>query len=100
MVERLIDKDYLTLERDGRAGRVGAAGLERAVGWYGKRLAKLPDEAFDISEAYEVSSQPGVWFVEMTLWTAEEGRSDLTLSLKITEIGRDIAVEIEDLHVL
>jgi hypothetical protein len=39
--------------------------------------------------------------VAAPLWTAEEGRSDLTLELRLIEFAPEAyEVEIEDLHVL
>ncbi len=45
---------------------------------------------------------PRRWGVRVDLWTAEEGRSDLTLELTLVEGdgGGEPAVEIDDLHVL
>jgi len=36
----------------------------------------------------------------MSLWTAEEGRSDLSLELTITESGNGYLIEVDDIHVL
>jgi hypothetical protein len=48
----------------------------------------------------ELKGQPRTWAVALDLWTAEEGRSDLTLSATVTAVGHNIDVEIDDLHVL
>ena len=44
--------------------------------------------------------KPPRWSVRMDLWTAEEGRSDLSLELTIIESGRGYTVELDDIHVL
>jgi hypothetical protein len=100
VVYELVRKNYATLERDGRAGRVGAEGLRRAIAEYRRNLVALPEESFEISSAIEVKSKPGTWAVDLDLWTAEEGRSDLTLSATVTEVGERVQVEIDDLRVL
>jgi hypothetical protein len=100
LVEKLVQRDYTELERNGQAGRLGAAGLRIAVAEYGRRLTRVPPEAFELSDAVAIDSQPGSWNVNMTLWTVEEGRSDLTLTLTASDLGGRIIVVIEDLHVL
>lgn len=44
---------------------------------------------------------PRQWWLDVNLWTAEEGRSDLTLSITLTDIpGEFYQVELDNLHVL
>jgi hypothetical protein len=44
---------------------------------------------------------PEAWSVYLDLWTAEEGRSDLTLELTLRDSPAGIySVELDDLHVL
>lgn len=43
---------------------------------------------------------PGGFAVDVGMWTAEEGRSDLTLQLTVIERAGAIAIAIDDLHVL
>jgi hypothetical protein len=100
VVDALVTQNYAALEADGRAGRVGAAGLEQAIARYGRRLVPLPEAAFEASMAYQHDAQRSHWAVDLDLWTAEEGRSDLTLSATVVEDGDDVRVEIDDLHVL
>jgi len=46
------------------------------------------------------ASKPS-WSVNLPLWTAEEGRSDLTLQLTVVDSGREFyEIELDDLHVL
>jgi len=100
VVDELVRGNYAALERDGRAGRVGAEGLQRAIAEYRRHLIDLPDEAFEVSGAIEVTNQARTWAVDLDLWTEEEGRSDLTLSATVTETSSGVQVKIEDLHVL
>jgi hypothetical protein len=36
----------------------------------------------------------------MSLWTVEEGRSDLSLELTVAESGDGYLIEVDDIHVL
>jgi len=100
LIEKLVQKDYAGLERNGQARRLGAAGLREAVAEYGRQLTRVPPEAFELSDAVAIDFQPGNWNVNMNLWTVEEGRSDLTLTLTASDLDGRIVVVIEDLHVL
>jgi hypothetical protein len=41
------------------------------------------------------------WSVRFDLWTVEEGRSDLSIEMTLIDRGdRDLAVEIDNVHVL
>jgi hypothetical protein len=42
IVAALVQGDYEALDADGRSGRVGADGLRRSVGEYGRTLVDLP----------------------------------------------------------
>jgi hypothetical protein len=44
-------------------------------------------------------SNPKRWSVRFDLWTADEGRSDLTLELTVEETD-PLKIELDDLHVL
>jgi hypothetical protein len=44
--------------------------------------------------------KPPRWSIIMPLWTAEEGRSDLSLELTLVENGETTNVELDDIHVL
>lgn len=100
VVEELVRGNYLVLEQDGRAGRVGAQGLKRAIEEYGCHLIDLPEEAFEISNPIPASDRPGAWHVDLDLRTVEEERSDLTISMTVIDTGDDVQVEIDDCHVL
>jgi hypothetical protein len=88
IVERLAAGDY---------AHVGAAGdLGTWIRSYPARLVPLPLEAWEVADATPIVT--GGWSVVLPLWTAEEGRSDLTLTatahespLRITDL---------DVHVL
>jgi hypothetical protein len=81
--------------------RLSASALRMAVSAYGRTIVVPPDGLPpDIGE-YPDRSDPHVLRVVVDMWTAEEGRSDLSLELTLMEnrLGL-IDVEIDDFHVL
>ena len=51
---------------------------------YGATLDELPNDTWETSCAQWMGNH---WDVLVDLWTKEEGRSDLVLSLKVVELG-------------
>ena len=100
VVRELAAGSYERLEADGRAGRLTAAELREAVEHYGRTLVELPDGGLQHVWVYTQQGRENVWRVDVDLWTAEEGRSDLTLSLLMERTGESVRVGIENLHVL
>lgn len=64
----------------------------------------MPDEGWpDVVDVTPVTDAdpPPSFHVAAPLWTSEEGRSDLTLYLRLTQTSaREFDVEVDDLHVL
>jgi hypothetical protein len=100
LVEVLVEGHFDQLERDGRSGRLSSHELKKALKAYGRTIVTLPDEACDFVDVYPIKGEKATWAVDVPLWTAEEGRSDLTLSLTISESQNGVRLEIDDLHVL
>ena len=100
LVETLVKGHFDQLERDGRSGRLSSYELKEALQTYGRTIITLPDEAFRLAEVYPVKGQHATWAVDVPLWTAEEGRSDLTLSLTVSDRQDGVQLEIDDLHTL
>jgi len=99
LVEALVKGHFDQLERDGRSGRLSSHELKEALKAYGRTMITLPDEAFRLVDVYPVKGRQATWAVDIPLWTAEEGRSDLTLSLTVSESPDGVRLEIDDLHV-
>ena len=61
-----------------------------------------PGLGFDNLDVMEFEdATPQTWSVLVDLWTVEEGRSDLTLEVLLTDTGGELYdIEIYDLHVL
>lgn len=100
LVEDLVSGDYSRIQLDGRIGRLTVNELERVISSYGRTLTRLPEDALDIADIYPVEGSAGLAAIEVPLWTVEEGRSDLILSLTLNESMGEPTVSIDDLHVL
>ena len=97
----LVRGDYAAVEGFTGAERLTADQIAQAISDYGRRLV-LPPEASGPRSVVEIEgSNPEQWSAYVDLWTAEEGRSDLTLELTLTESSRDLyEVQIDNIHVL
>jgi len=102
VVSLLVQDDYEALERLTNGVRLTAAGMAEGVRKYGGNLILPPDDVFDNLDVIAVDgTQPKEWSVNVDLWTAKQGRSDLTLELTLRESGKEIHdVEIDNIHVL
>ena len=63
---------------------------------YPATLVPLPPEAWDVARAGRVTDRG--WWITVPLWTAEEGRSDLTLTADASEYPTRVTGV--DIHVL
>jgi hypothetical protein len=100
VVTLLAKGDYLAVERLSGGVRLSSAELAAAVSEYGRTVTLPPaglEPALDVVE----HSDERAWSVVAPLWTVEEGRSDLSLSLTICrDKGQRYRIEVDDLHVL
>jgi hypothetical protein len=100
LIEDLAAGRYAEIVADGRAGRLTEVELRTAVEQYGRTLVPLPFDGELLVDTYEQTSQPAAVTLDVPLWTREEGRSDLTLSVTAIKQGETYTVEVDDLHVL
>jgi hypothetical protein len=101
VVALLVDGRYDELARRTGGKRLTSEQMAAAVSGYGRRLIDLPSEAWDKLDAVRIKDAvPPAWSVRVDLWSAEEGRSDLTLELTVKQNGSSYDIEVEDLHVL
>lgn len=100
LIEDLVAGRYAEIAADGRAGRLTEAELRTAIEQYGRTLVPLPADGEKLVAIYEQASQPDAVTLDVPLWTREEGRSDLTLSVMAIKQGETYTVEVNDLHVL
>jgi hypothetical protein len=105
VVSLLVEGRYEDLETltDGR--RLTAPMMERAIRAHGCDLIDPPDEAFAGLDVYEIENGAGrdhrpAYAVDMTLWTAQEGRSALEVRLTLVEAMDGVwTVQVDDILV-
>jgi len=102
VLEWLVASDFDAIERDTSCRHVSADSMRLAVIEYGRTLVIPPVSALDRLDIVEIAgADPKAWSVRVELWTAEEGRSDLSLELTLIDRpGGALAVEVDNLHVL
>ena len=101
LVALLVAKNYEELERITRGQRLSSNALRLAVNQYGRRLVMPPDERFKELHCVPVrDAKPPAYGIRFDLWTAEEGRSDLTLEFSVRGNDDSYDIELDDLHVL
>jgi len=102
LVHDLVQGKFVKISRDGRSGRLDATQLQYAINKYGNRLTMPPDSSFEEIEGWLVDTEVlPTWSTEFDLWTADEGKSDLTLLLTISDTWNGIVrIEIDDLRTL
>ena len=80
--------------------RVTANQWQLVVREYGRHLIPLPPQAFKLIDCVPViDSNSRQWSVVVSLFTQEEGHSDLTLELCLRESHSGYEAEIDDLLV-
>jgi hypothetical protein len=99
LVDDLACGRFAELEADGRAGRLTAESIRTTISEYGRTLISLPDEAIGFIDVYVMRDDPNEFALDVELWTREEGRSDLTLSLTSMKEADRYRLAIHDLLV-
>lgn len=101
LMGHLVRGDYAAVETLTAGQRLSADQIEHAIAEYGRRLVAPPSDISPRSIVETEASNPDRWSVYVDLWTEEEGRSDLTLELTLTESSRETYdVQIDNIHVL
>ena len=102
LAEMLVAGDYDSIEEATRGRRLTAEQLRQAVEEYDRELQMPPEVVFHNLDVNEIEGAiPRAAWVLVDLWTVEEGRSDLTLEIRITDTGGELYdIEINNLHVL
>jgi hypothetical protein len=96
----LADEDYdSVMERCGNSGMTSDE-LRTAIRDYGRKVIAPPADYACINTYERESTAVPTWAVEADLWTEEEGRSDLTLSVTIAFEPSGPTVRLDNLHVL
>lgn len=100
IVTQLVAGDYAGLEQRTCGVRLSASEIREAVHDYGRRLEMPPAHAFEDLDVVQVwNVEPRKWSVVCPLWTAEDGRSDLSLELTLVEQETGFRIELDDIRV-
>jgi hypothetical protein len=103
VVGLLVKQQYDVVESMTRGRRLKAEHLAEAVSTYGRTLVERGSDWWSTVDVTPVRVSPGTFHVAAPLWTAEEGRSDLTLEMWLIPLPIEppvYDVEILSLHVL
>lgn len=97
----LVEGKYIEIEKITGGKRLTGFLIDRAIKEYGKTLSLPPRDAYELVDIARIKTTAAhKWSVVMPLWTEEEGRSDLSMEITLTEIGDSFDVELDDIHVL
>ena len=101
VMELLAQRDYYGLEALTGGVRLSANEIEQAIRDYGRTVVLPPLAGQDLLDAIEViTAKSETWSVIMPFWTAEEGRSDLSVEMTIVIQDGEATIELDGIHVL
>src|SRR5262245_25546373 len=87
VVALLADGRYEDVAELCSGSRVTAMEMKTAVLRYGRTIVPLPQEAISLVDSVRVQkAQAPTWSVVVPLFTREEGHSDLSLEITVTEL--------------
>lgn len=101
VMDLLIQMEYDELAELTNGVRLSSSDMRRAIGSYGQILVKPPENEYSLINIVEVNNvQLPTWAITMSVWTMEEGRSDLSLEATVIENGTEFKIELDNIHVL
>ncbi len=101
IIALLAGQQYKELERFVPGAKMTAEDIARVIQDYGKTVVPCPEPIEDLIDIIEVTdtARP-TWSVVVPVYTQEEGRSDLSVELTITELeDGTYMVVLENIHV-
>lgn len=102
VVDLLVRGQYMTAEKVTRGRRLSASEMKTAIITYGRTLVSPTENWWSTVEITPIDAgeQPA-FLVVAPLWTREEGRSDLSLELRLVETpARIYETEVLDIRVM
>ena len=85
----LLNEQYEELEKFTKGVRMSSKEVEGCISEYGCPLVSYPDKLkLDVVEI--TNSNPREWSVIAPIFTLEEGYSDLSFELSLTEVGTEL----------
>ncbi|WP_174280182.1 DUF7668 domain-containing protein [Sphingomonas bacterium] len=84
-----------------RRSRPSRADIDHRLADYGRTFVRTPADYRDVIDVVAVDGAPvPTWSVRAPLWTAQEGRSDLTAVLTVSRVDGKYLADLDDLLVL
>ena len=99
LVEKLAARRFEEVENSGESGLLTAEELRREFSYYPRAIVPLGPGWQQFTWRYDVRHSDIV-AIEVDLWTAEDGRSDLTLSVDAKREDGEWALAITGLRVM
>lgn len=100
IVSLLAAREYASIELVTASKRLLAEEIEGTILRYGRTIIEPPKNFHSMIDAIEIEgASPRSWSVVVPLWTAEEGRSDLSIELTIIEDSGSPRVELDNIRV-
>ena len=96
----LADGDYEGIKERCSGSGVTSDELQEIIRDYGRKVIAPPADYACINMYEREATAVPTWAVEADLWTEEEGRSDLTLSMTVAFGPSGPAIRLDSLHVL
>ena len=102
IVDLLFRGQFMTVEKVTRGRRLTEREIESAVSAYGRTLVAPGKNWWSTVEVTPINAgERAAFHVVAPFWTREEGRSDLSLELRLTESPAHVyEVELIDIRVL
>jgi hypothetical protein len=83
IVNALSVGDMRSLMHQKLLGMDEADGTLEVIRQYNKHIIDIPSEGWALVDIYHINGQKDVYDMDIPLWTAEEGRSDLMLKINV-----------------
>ncbi|QXH44774.1 hypothetical protein KSS93_18015 [Pseudomonas xanthosomatis] len=91
LVTAISTLDVPTITQRNWQSRTTTIDLERVMLEYGNTFIAPPENFFDYAECYDFEDGTG-YQIEIPLWTLEEGRSDLVVTIELNNNSKEISI--------
>jgi hypothetical protein len=98
IIKRLADGDYALqgISSVDPLSPASANQIRAYLAEYGETLVEIPEETWTTSASQWAGTH---WDVLVDLWTAESGKSDLVLSVRVVEVDTNFRFQVDSVHV-
>jgi hypothetical protein len=101
VIWQLVSKDYEGLVKRCPCSPMTADEIRSAIQQYGRTFIMPPTSGYErLLHTYQIeNTEYPAWHIEAPLWTEQEGRSDLEISLRIELKDETPQITIRSVHV-